>query len=179
MRDRASILSVNEPYTSRQSFTPFSINEPPARPDFEMPTPVITSIAPTEAAIGTESFRLVVSGENFFAGTVINFATYDEPTTVDGPGAVSTLVDMDYWHGADPGIPVYVHNGDEVSNEVMFAFLPPETARETVREARPDTAVDPDYTDPDEMEEELELAREEGDYAAIGVKKTTVKVKKK
>jgi hypothetical protein len=180
MRDHAVVRSVNEPITSRQSFTPRSINEPTPIPSPNLPAPTITSIEPPEAAIGAETFTLVIHGTTFIPGvTVINFAGYDEPSTVAG-STVSTIVDMDYWHGPD-NIPVFLHNGEKVSNEVIFTFLPPEMIEGTRREtgAVADNGFNVDYRDPDELEEELELAREEGDYAAVGVKKTTVKVKKK
>jgi hypothetical protein len=166
MRDFAVVRSLNEPVTSRKSFTPRSINEPTPIPSPNLPAPTITSLEPAEATIGDETFTLVIHGTTFVPGvTVINFAGYDEPSTVAG-STVSTIVDMDYWHGAD-NIPVFLHNGEKVSNEMIFVFHPPAapldggTRRQT--EARTER-FDVDYQDPDDMEEELELAKEEGDY---------------
>jgi hypothetical protein len=162
MRDHAVVRSVNEPIISRQSFTPRSINEPKPLPRPDLPAPTITSIEPPEAAIGAETFTLMIHGTTFIPGvTTINFAGYDEPSTVAGD-TVSTIVDMDYWHGPD-AIPVFLHNGEKVSNEVIFTFLPPESgaARRGTKAA---ANLDIDYRDPDELEEEIELAKEEGDY---------------
>jgi hypothetical protein len=159
-----SVRSINEPQSSRLfNFSTPSINEPPTVPDIDAPAPVITTIEPTEATIGDASFTLYVTGENFFAGTVINFAGHDEPTTHNADGTVSTGVNMDVWHGADPGIVVFVHNGEKVSNEVIFAFHAPE-----------ETGL----ADPDDLEEEIAEAEEEGEFKAVRVSKT-VTVKKK
>jgi hypothetical protein len=70
---------------------------------------------------------------------------------------------MDVWHGADPGIVVFVHNGEKVSNEVIFVFHAPE-----------ETGL----ADPDDLEEEIAEAEEEGEFKAVRVSKT-VTVKKK
>jgi hypothetical protein len=168
MRDHAVVRSINEPGTSRQSFTPQSINEPLPLAGLDVPAPTITSINPTQAAIGDPTFTIVVTGENFFAGTVLNFAGYDEPTTHDG-NTVSTIVNMDYWHGPD-AITVYVHNGEKVSNEMIFTFLPPATrAARAAVEARASGLVDDsgDYLDPDELEEEIEESEDDGDFKPV------------
>jgi hypothetical protein len=177
--DRAIVRSVNEPKSSRQSYTPRSINEPTKLSDIVgKPPPKITSLDPGEAAIGDETFTLVVSGDFFFPGTTINFAGYDEPTTHISNDAVSTIVNMDYWHGPD-AIPVFVHNGETLSNEMIFTFLPPVAARS--EKAKTDVkaaALDIDYTDPDEMEEELEAARDEGDIEPPHPDKSKTKKKR-
>ena len=168
MADQSTVRSLNEPVTSRQSFSPVSINEPPALP-LDMPAPAITAIEPAEATIGDASFTLVVTGENFFAGTVINFAGQEEPTTYSEDGTVSTVVNMDVWHGADV-LPVYVHNGEKVSNEMTFTFL---AAVEGGARSRSHGEYDPD-----ELDEEIEAAEEDGDFKAVHASRTTVKTKK-
>ena len=187
----SSIRSVNEPAGSRVvALTPQSINEPLTLDGMpELPAPVIASINPSEATIGDASFTLYVTGEHFRSGTTIVFAGKDEPTTLNEDGTVSTLVDMNYWHGPDV-LKVSVYNGALASNEVDFTFHPEVIeGRQQPQQPPPEqptraAEVDqPDYADPDELEDELEQAREEGDYepthksASVTVKKT-VKVKK-
>jgi hypothetical protein len=112
--------SINEPGQSRQSLSPPSINEPPQAPD--MPAPVITALSPESAAIGGEDFTLIITGEKFFAGSVIHFAGNDEPTTFD-PGAktLSTIVKPSLW--ATPVIvECTVYNGEVQSNAAEFEF---------------------------------------------------------
>jgi hypothetical protein len=93
-----TVRSINEPQSSRLfNFSPASINEPPTLPE----APEITSIAPAEATIGDPSFTLYVTGKGFDADTVIVFAGYDEPTTLNADGTVSTGVNMDVWKGQD------------------------------------------------------------------------------
>jgi hypothetical protein len=63
-----------------------SINEPqtvslPLPEGTKVPVPSISSILPAECAIGDDDFTLDVSGENFFADSVIWFAGHAEPTT--------------------------------------------------------------------------------------------------
>jgi hypothetical protein len=110
--------------------TPFpytvSVNEPqtvslPLPQGAVVPKPSITSIEPDGATIGDPSFTLYVTGENFFADSVLMFAGQDEPTTLNEDGTLSTGINMDVWHGADV-LKVAVKNGPEVSNEVDFTF---------------------------------------------------------
>ena len=110
--------------------TPFpytgSINEPqtvslPLPQGVDVPKPSITSIEPTEIAIGEESTTLYVTGENFFRDSVIVFAGQNEPTTLGEDGRLSTGINMDVWHGPDV-VKVAIKNGPEVSNEVDFTF---------------------------------------------------------
>jgi len=106
------------PYTA-------SINEPqtvslPLPENVEVPKPSISSISPTEISIGDDSTTLYVTGENFFADSVIVFAGQNEPTTF-ADGKLSTGINMDVWHGPDV-VKVSVKNGPEQSNEVDFTF---------------------------------------------------------
>jgi hypothetical protein len=103
--------------------------------------PVLTSMTPTTAAIGDESFTLFISGENFFADSVIVFAGQDEPTALNEDGTLSTGVNMGVWHGPDV-LPVMVRNGGMYSEPLEFTFT------EAAPEA--DAAdVDADYVDDD------------------------------
>jgi hypothetical protein len=157
MIDSDAIISINEPQLVRPSFTPASINEPPElppRPD--MPVPVIASIEPTEATIGDASFTLYVTGEQFLPGSTIIFAGMPEPTTLEGDGRLSTGVNMDVWLGPDT-VKVSVLNGDTASNEVDFTFHPEGGERFGTAHA----------ADPDELEDEIEQAEEEGEFKSM------------
>jgi hypothetical protein len=153
------IESINEPNSSRTwMVTPVSINEPPK---MDMPNPPhITSIAPTTAAIGDPSFTLVVTGTGFYPDSVIVFAGNDEPTTLQGDGTLTTDVNMAVWLGPDT-LPVVVRNFNVVSNAVQFTF----TATAASTEQAP--AKHARVADPDEIEEEIEEAEEEGDFKPL------------
>jgi hypothetical protein len=103
-----------------------SINEPqtvslPVPENIEVPKPVITALAPDECVIGDDDFTLYISGDNFFADSVISFAGHDEPTTLNEDGTLSTGVKPSLW--ADPVVvPVLVKNGPEISEPVDFTF---------------------------------------------------------
>ena len=100
-----------------------SINEPPGSNlgAVPVPTPVITSLEPSECTIGDETFDLFVVGEGFTADSVIVFAGYDEPTDLEDDGSLSTGINMDVWKGPDT-VQVSVKNGDKASNEMDFTF---------------------------------------------------------
>lgn len=148
-----TIRSINEPDTSRTTvLTPASINEPPVLPEWAAEAPVVESIDPVEATIGDPSFDVVLSGTGFFPESVIVFAGQDEPTTF-ADGRLSTGVNMDVWQAPDT-VKVSVRNGPIVSNEVDFTFNAAEVA--------PEAADEETYSDPDEMEDELEQLEEEG-----------------
>jgi hypothetical protein len=106
-----------------------SINEPqtvslPVPENVEVPVPVIESLNPASCMIGDPDFTLVVSGDNFFADSVINFAGHDEPTTFDTTAkTLSTGVKPSLW--AEPVIvDVIIKNGPAVSGPVAFEFAP-------------------------------------------------------
>ena len=148
--------SINEPGKSRQSFTPQSINEPPELPD--LPAPVITSIDPAECAIGDPDFTLEVHGENFFAGSVIFFAGHDEPTTFDeAAGTVSTGVKPSLW-GAPVVVQCQVYNGEMMSNAVDFTFTAAGVTGVTAHQH---------VEDPDDLEEEIEAAEDDGEFTSM------------
>jgi hypothetical protein len=46
-----------------------------------IPLPVLNSISPTSAAVGSQAFTLSVSGSNFDSGAVVNFNGAPQPTT--------------------------------------------------------------------------------------------------
>jgi hypothetical protein len=101
------------------------VNEPqtvslPLPENVEVPVPVIEAMEPSYAAIGGEDFTLVITGDNFFADSVINFAGQDEPSTFDA-GTLSTIVKPSLW--AEPVIvQVLIKNGPAVSGPADFEF---------------------------------------------------------
>jgi hypothetical protein len=156
--------SINEPVSSRDiMLTPLSLNEPPPFTDLpDAAPPVVTLLEPAEATIGDPSFTLYVTGEQFDASSSIFFAGYTEPTTLEQDGRLSTGINMDVWLGPDT-VKVSVFNEDRQSNEVDFTFLPGARAA----------------ADPDDLEEEIEEAEDEGEFTAIHASKTTVVKKSK
>jgi hypothetical protein len=111
-----------------------SINEPqtvslPLPEGIVVPKPVITGYDPYECTLGDPDFPLVITGENFFADSVITFAGHDEPTTFDADAkTLSTGINMAVWHGPDT-VQVTVKNGPEVSDPVEFTFNEAPAAR--------------------------------------------------
>ena len=84
--------------------------------------PVLTSIEPTTAQIGAESFQLVVYGHGLVQDvSVIVFAGQDEPSMLHANGTLTTGVNMSVWHGPDT-VEVRVRNGDKVSEPLQFTF---------------------------------------------------------
>jgi hypothetical protein len=112
-----------------------SINEPqtvslPLPQGVVVPKPVITGYDPYDCMIGDPDFTFYVTGENFFADSVIHFAGHDEPTTLEEDGRLSTGVKPSLW--AEPAtVQVQIKNGPEMSDPVNFEFLP--VARSSAR----------------------------------------------
>jgi hypothetical protein len=154
------IQSINEPFDpTRTARTPVSINEPP---QLTMPdAPVITGYDPYECAIGGPDFTLVVTGTGFYDGSIIHFAGHDEPTTLNEDGTLSTGVKPSLWL-APATVQLSIFNGPIESAPVEFVFL--EATGATRKASHTEEAVIEDPTDPDEMEEEIEAAEEEGDF---------------
>ncbi len=156
------IDSINEPGQRTSMLTPVSINEGPQFPVDAAP-PAIEGIAPETCTIGQPDFPLVITGTGFYPGSVITFAGHDEPTTFED-GTLSTGVKPSLW-GSPATVQVSVHNGAVVSNAVDFTF-----------EAEGTPAADPasakalaghahhGEVDPDDLDEEIDEAAEEGDF---------------
>lgn len=105
--------------------------------------PVIDTLTPDTAEIGSDPFTLVVAGQNLTAQSVIVFAGYDEPTTLAADGlSVSTGINMDVWLGADT-IDVQVRNGPAYSNHLEFTFTDPGAAREGAQSTKREHAKPP------------------------------------
>jgi len=92
-------------------------------PPVDLPAPTLTSLEPSTAVLGSPDFDIHVKGTGFVEGSVINFAGYDEPTTLVSPEEVTTGVNMAVWLGPDAAIPVLVRNPDDQETAPMnFAF---------------------------------------------------------
>jgi hypothetical protein len=160
--------SINEAGPSRQSLSPPSINEAPQRPD--LPPPVVNSLDPATVAIGAPDFEIEVHGENFYSGSIINFAGHDEPTTYDQEaGTLTTEVRPSLW--TEPAtVQCLVRNADVESNAVDFVFTEaaePEPEKASVHAA-----------DPDELEDEIEAAEDDDDFKPVHATHHT-RIKKK
>jgi hypothetical protein len=142
-----------------------SINEPPGsnvlgKTEEDVPDeikqkgkPVLTSLEPDEAVSGEPDFTLVISGDNFFSGSVIVFGDHDEPTTFDEEaGTVSTGVKPSLF--APATVPVKVRNGSMVSDPMEFEFTAPAGTRGGEEE------------DPDDLEDEIDQMKEDGDISS-------------
>ena len=164
-------IAINEPNGVREkALMPASVNEPPALPEWATEAPVVTGLEPTECTLGDPDFRIYVSGTGFYEQSTLVFAGQDEPTTFED-GKLSTGVNMAVWQGPDT-VQVGVRNGPIESNTMPFTFKAAETpeAEGQWRTTSVSTATPPghdadaDYSDPDELEDELDQAREEGDF---------------
>lgn len=150
------IKSINEPEFSREvMLTPNSLNQPAPLPEGP---PTVDGINPTEAAEGTASQLIVVHGTNFTEGCVVNFGGVDQPTTFERSDKINATVAL---AGAPVGeYPVVV--------KLLGASSPPQTF--TVHAGVGSTGLADDrgdYMDPDELEDELEQAKEDGDFKSM------------
>ncbi len=93
--------------------------------------PVVTSLTPSSAIIGSASFTLHVRGTGFKAGSIIVFAGIEEPTTHVSDTELTTGVDMSLWVGPD-AVPVLVKSPEGVlSTPSNFVFMPASGVRTT------------------------------------------------
>lgn len=86
--------------------------------------PTITDVSPPSCEVGAADFNLVISGDGFDASSIIVFAGYDEPTTLNGDGTLSTTVKPSLWANPDT-VSVQVRNGPAFSAPLDFAFTDP------------------------------------------------------
>jgi hypothetical protein len=86
-------------------------------------TPIVTSLVPNSAVLGSPSFTLHVRGTGFKVGSIIVFAGVEEPTTHVSDTELTTGVDMSVWLGPD-ALPVLVKSPDGVLSAPMtFTFV--------------------------------------------------------
>ena len=97
--------------------------------------PVLSSIEPSTARIGDESFTLVVSGVGLVMESVIVFAGQDEPSKLETNGTLTTGVNMSVWHGPDE-VEVRVKNGEHISEPLMFTFTEAPDQEKELEKAR-------------------------------------------
>jgi hypothetical protein len=131
-----------------------SINEPPGSniKGIVLPEgvgkPVIASIEPTSCMIGDPDFTLDVTGEGFYGGSIIFFAGHDEPTTWnEEESTLSTGVKPSLW-SSPTVVQCQVKNGSLISDPVDFTFASAGSTRNA---------------DPDDLEDEIAEALDEGD----------------
>jgi len=86
--------------------------------------PVITSISPNTAEIGSADIEMIVTGTGFTSSSIITFIGLDEPTDFFSETSVGTGVKPSLFVSAQL-CPVTVRNGDVHSNSVDFEFTAP------------------------------------------------------
>ena len=107
--------------------------------------PTLTALDPDTAVAGdADDITLYVSGTGFTEDSVIVFGAYDEPTTLESDGTLSTGVKPSLFVVPDT-VQVTVRNNTAVSGPLPFTF------------------TDPASDDPDDLEEEIEEAKADGD----------------
>lgn len=142
--------SINEPDApSHIALTPQSVNEP--RPLPEGP-PTVEGLNPAEAPSGTASQLLVVHGANFIEGCVITFDGTPMATNFERADKLNTTLVLSTTPAGE--YPVTV--------TLLSASTAPATFTVT-EEAAPEA----EGVDPDELEDEIEEAEEEGDFKPV------------
>lgn len=102
---------------------PFGFEPEPLPDRPEALPPVLTSLVPSAAQLGTPSFSIRVLGSGFDASSSIIWNGAPEPTTYISPSEVRTLVNMAT--ATTPAtIPVAVQNLAGLSNALSFTFTP-------------------------------------------------------
>jgi hypothetical protein len=151
--------------------------------------PILESISPNTAVIGGPDVTMTASGIGFTEASVISFNGGEEPTTFVDGGRVTTIVKPST--ATTPGsYPVTVANGDKVSGEASFTFTeagafaavnpegPTEQPADDTAERKTSGSwglakTDADPADPDELEDEIEQAEEEGEFKSTHPKTKT------
>ena len=98
---------------------PWVVVETPAEPG-EL-APVLTSLSPATAVVGSANPTVHIMGTGFTAESVLVWNGTDDTSVYVSPTELTTLVDMTTVTGAST-VPVKVRNGDNASNELSFAF---------------------------------------------------------
>jgi len=83
--------------------------------------PVLNSLTPNSAVVGSNDVTMTVNGTGFTSNSVIVWNGGDEPTTFVSATQVSTLVKPSTASGAF-SVPITVRNGDKISNTLTFQF---------------------------------------------------------
>jgi len=141
------IESINEPGPPGRTWMvrPTSFNEPPI-------APVVTDMQPTTAVSGDPDFDLIFTGTGFNPfQTFIAFAGQREPARFNEDGTIYTIVKPVLFAPGTHKASVY--NGDQPSQEFDFTFTATAGATKHAHDV-----------DPDELEEEIDEAQEEGDF---------------
>jgi hypothetical protein len=109
-----TVFTANGSATSSMCFVPG---------EFEAPVvpPVIDSLEPNTAALGSPSFTLHVKGSGFREDSKVSWNGSEEPTTFVSATELTTEVDMSTAEAA-VALPVLVRNADADSNTVVFTL---------------------------------------------------------
>lgn len=83
--------------------------------------PVVTSLNPSSAVIGSPAFDIHVMGTGFTPASVIMFNGLEEPTVFVSETELTTGVNMPLWL-APADVPVAVLNGGVMSDPMTFSF---------------------------------------------------------
>ena len=86
--------------------------------------PVLQSLSPNEAVLGSDDIVMSCHGTGFTESSVINFAGYDEPTTFVSSTEITTGVKPSLGWGV-VSVPVYVTTGAFITGSVQFKFTDP------------------------------------------------------
>lgn len=95
--------------------------------ELQAAAPTLTALSPDTSEIGAADFVLAVSGDGFTDASVIVFGTYDEPTTLQADGTLTTGVKPSLFNAPDT-VPVKVRNGPAYSTPMDFEFTAPGTS---------------------------------------------------
>ena len=143
-----SIKSINQPAgVQMTTVLPNSVNQPAPLPEGP---PVIEGLNPSTAAADGASRLMVVHGKNFMDGAVIMFGTVALDTNFESASKLNAYIPG--WEVGEYLVTVMV--GPYSSEPRTFTFT-----------SKSEPEPEADLADPDEMEDELEQAKEEGDFA--------------
>lgn len=155
------IKSVNEPDTlSRErTLTPQSLNEPLPLPEGP---PSVEGLNPDSSVAGTDQL-LVIHGANFTPGCVIQLGDTALDTVYEREDKINAVVP-----GSTPAgeYPVTVNLGPLATEATTFTITEAEGGEGGEGTPEPEALFE-DATDPDEVEDELEQSKEEGDFKSM------------
>ena len=171
------IRSINEPEAAvRNALLPNSINEPQALPDGP---PSIEGLNPASAAPGGAAF-VVIHGANFtpecyvlFDDEMVLAANFESETKMNVTLPASEAGAHDVAIGFGP------FEGGYKSQSATFTVGEVKAVRTTSERSANLSEVIEDPTDPDQLEDEIEAAEEDGDFVPThGAKPKSKKGKK-
>ena len=122
--DALHIRSRRSDYMGWSDWTDVAAPEPPEPPEEIIPGPILATLDPNEAQMGSADLTLRVLGSNFDEDSVIVFNGGDEVTAFISATELHTGVKPSLV-GAAITVPVFVRNADgQQSEERGFTFAP-------------------------------------------------------